>query len=139
MPTIRSMMTPALQRVLESSHATQEFKSAVQQYAEGNATTPLIRASAGAPPVKVLRVITKLLESHPQVAFKSVDIQATSGCSDFRGTLKADADSPLTIRFVWDCAWKARQVGYADHWGEPDQIRAAQEFGYDCFEVFEAS
>jgi hypothetical protein len=43
----------------------------------------------------------------------------------------------LKYDFAWDCSWRARQEGWFDFWGAPDQIRAAGEFGYQCFERFE--
>ena len=133
----RTMMTPALEKHLGTSSATDDFKAALLAYAESKTVTPLIKANAGAPPVKILRVITKLLEDFPGEAIEAVEVEGSSGCSDFRGTLKVRGGEIGTIRFVWDCAWKAREVGYKDHWGDADQQRAAAEFGYDCFEVFE--
>jgi hypothetical protein len=37
------------------------------------------------------------------------------------------------VRFYWDCKWKAQEQGWTDYFGFPDQMRAAREFGYDCF------
>ena len=32
-----------------------------------------------------------------------------------------------TVRFHWDCKWKAQQEGWSDYFGFPDQMRAARE------------
>jgi hypothetical protein len=130
-------MTAALDKALSTSAATPEFKEAVVAYTEGKTATALIQSNAGAPPVKVLRVITQLLTQYPGARIEAVQIEGASGCSDFRGTLTMRGGPAPTIRFVWDCAWKADQLGYKTFWGEPDQQKAAAEFGFDCFEVFE--
>ncbi len=135
--TVKTLMTPALDKALMASAATPEFKQAVVAYTEGKTATTLIQSNAGAPPVKVLRVITKLLVQYPDAPIEAVQVEGTSGCSDFRGTLTVRGGSASTIRFAWDCAWKADQAGYKTFWGEPDQQKAAAEFGYDCFEIFE--
>jgi hypothetical protein len=132
----RTLTTPALETFLDRSAAAPPFKDAVRTYAESRSPSERIRANAGAPPVKVLRVITKLLEEFPDEPIEAVEISASSGCSDFRGTLSVRGGNVGTIRFAWDCAWKARQVGYKGFLGFPDQHRAAAEFGHDCFEVF---
>jgi hypothetical protein len=132
----RTLKTSALDKALSASAATAEFKQAVLAYAEGKADAALIKSNAGAPPVKILRVITQLLVQYPREPIEAVQVDGASGCSDFRGTLKVRGGSVHTINFVWDCAWKAEQAGYKTFWGEPDQQKAAAEFGYDCFEVF---
>jgi hypothetical protein len=38
------------------------------------------------------------------------------------------------IEFAWDCRWRAQQQGWVDAFGFPDQIRAADEFGWNCFQ-----
>ena len=86
------------------------------------------------PAVKVERVLTQLLAEHRHEPIERVEIDARSGCSDFSGTLAATiGGSTRTFDFVWDCRWRAEQEGWRDHWGEPDQIRAAREFGWQCF------
>jgi hypothetical protein len=45
-------------------------------------------------------------------------------------------DKPRTFAFVWDCAWRAAQEGWVDKRGNPDQVRAAREFGWQCFSVW---
>ncbi|HEX2716469.1 MAG TPA: hypothetical protein VHM67_02250 [Gemmatimonadaceae bacterium] len=86
------------------------------------------------PAVKVERVLTQLLAEVGHEPIERVEIDARSGCSDFSGTLEVTvAGTRRTFDFVWDCRWRAEQEGWRDHWGEPDQIRAAREFGWQCF------
>lgn len=131
-------MTTAVQDlsiILEASAASDDFKEAVTQLQQGR-PSPLIAYNPGVPPVKAVRAISKLLEEEPNLLVNSVNIQATSGCSDFQGTLDVNGGE-VRYNFVWDCAWRAKAQGYVDHFGYPDQIRAAREFGYQCFKKFE--
>lgn len=130
-----SIAVQDLSSILEASAATPEFKQAVKDLENGQRSDKII-TSPGAPPVKVLRTITKLLEQEPTLAVDSVNVQATSGCSDFIGILDVNAGE-ARFNFVWDCAWRAEAQGYTDHFGYPDQIRAAREFGYQCFKQFD--
>jgi hypothetical protein len=126
--------TSVLINHLEESAATPEFRAAVEAYRRGEPQDRL--ALHGRPPkVKVERVLTKLLEELPDQPIERIELDAHSGCSNFTGTLRV-APGDAVYRFDWDCAWKARQVGYVVY-GMPDQGRAAMEFGYDCFRVFE--
>lgn len=123
-----------LEQILAASAADPEFKVAVRTLSEGQ-SHERIAANAGAPPVKVLRVVTKLLEACPETPIESVQIQAVSGCSNFTGhALVTPGD--VKVNFDWDCRWKAHQLGWEDAFGDPDQIRAAQELGYQCFKSF---
>lgn len=124
-----------LSALLVASAATEEFKQAVGDLQTGRSSAK-IAYNPGVPPVKALRAITKLLELEPGLAVDSVNIQATSGCSDFVGTLDVNGGE-VRFSFVWDCAWRAKAQGYTDHFGYPDQIRAAREFGYQCFKQFD--
>lgn len=126
---------PTVEELLEASAATPEFKEAVLQFARSKSPDPRLQFSPGNPPVKVLRAICGLLEAQPRLAIDSVKISASAGCSDYRGTLTVNDST--RFNFVWDCAWKANQLGWKDYFGNPDQPRAAQTFGYRCFEVFE--
>jgi len=121
--------------LLNASAATAEFRQSVEALENGR-PGPKIIYNPGVPPVKALRAISKLLEEEPALAIDSVNIQATSGCSDFVGTIDVNGGE-ARFSFVWDCAWRAKQQGYDDHFGYPDQIRAAREFGYQCFKKFE--
>jgi hypothetical protein len=123
-----------LQHLLNKSHATREFKDAILSFT-GGADSPLIVYSERSPRIKVLRVLMKLLEAFPGAAIDSVHIEGESRCSSYRGHLMFGPDNQ-TIEFSWDCAWKAEQEGYMTWYGAPDQTKAAQEFGYQCFHRF---
>ncbi len=131
-------MTTAIQELedlLNESAASDGFKEEVRQLKQGK-KTELIAWNPGAPPVKVLRAISKLLEAEPGLIIESVNIQASSGCSDFVGTLDVNGGE-VRFSFVWDCSWRAKQEKFTDTFGYPDQIRASREFGYQCFKKFE--
>ena len=125
--------THRLEDMLAASSATEEFKDAVRTLERGK-STPLIKYNPGAPAVKVLRAISKLLETEPALEIKSLTLNATSGCSDFVGSLTVNDE--IKFELVWDCSWRAKEENYTDHFGYPDQIRAAREFGYQCFQIF---
>ena len=62
-------------------------------------------------------------------------LRGRSGCSDFVGTVHVHtAHGPRVYEFAWDCRWRAEQEGWTDCFGLPDQIRAAQEYDWKCFE-----
>jgi len=126
---------PTIDDLLEASSATADFKQAVRDLGNGGRSSKLIAFGGGNPPVKVLRVISGLLEKEPGLEIANVEVRGSSGCSDYRGEITMNGNK--VFRFVWDCAWKAASVGWKDHFGEPDQIRAARTFGYRCFERFE--
>jgi hypothetical protein len=125
--------------LLERSRATPAFKADVRTFATSHAAAPAtITAARHAPRVKVLRVVAQLLHSHPALAVERVHVDAVSGCSDFVGTLQFVADGTQHhVDFTWCCHWRAKQEGWTDAFGFPDQIRAAREFGWDCFERWE--
>jgi hypothetical protein len=86
------------------------------------------------PVVKVERVLTMLLTQLRDAPIERIEIDARSGCSDFSGHVAVTvAGTTRVFEFVWDCRWRAAEEGWLDHWGEPDQIRAAREFGWRCF------
>jgi len=124
-----------LDDLLTASAATEEFKTAVQQLESGKATER-IAYNPGVPAVKALRAISKLLESEPGLTIDNVLINATSGCSDFVGKMTVNGGEAI-FDFVWDCSWRAKEENYTDHFGYPDQIRAAREFKYQCFKRFQ--
>lgn len=123
-----------LQEVLTQSHASETFKRAVLDLADGRVTSP-IQVHRAVPPIKVLRFLHKLLEVYPQEPITAVEIIGRSGCSDFRGEAVI-YPSGRKVRFWWDCAWKAEMEGMTTWWGAPDQTLAAQKFGYQCFREF---
>ena len=51
--------------------------------------------------------------------------------------LHREMEGERQVRFHWDCKWRAQQEGWVDYFGFPDQIRAAREFGWRCFERWE--
>lgn len=124
-----------LETLLANSSATPEFLDAVRALGAGN-PHPLIQFAPGLPKVKVLRAVMKLLEEAPSLRIRNVLVQGFSGCSDFVGSLTVN-DGEAEFEFHWDCRWRAEQEQMLDWWGNPDQARAAREFGYQCFRKFE--
>lgn len=137
MPTATPMHVADVEQLLESSKATPEFAAALRAFAKTKTPSPLIKTKPGVPLVKAVRAISMALEQLPQEPIRSVEIEASSGCSDFRGRMIIHGATTRTVRFVWDCAWKAEQQGWKTMFGDWDQQRAAQEFGYRCFEVWQ--
>lgn len=124
-----------IQNFLKNSKATKEFKAAVTNFFEGG-KTDLIRYNRTAPRIKVERTLTKIIEEFGEFQISKVEIDGNSGCEYFRGTAKICAEEEQTIDFEWNCIWKAEEQGYKNLFGMPDQVRAAKEFGYDCFKKF---
>jgi hypothetical protein len=129
------MTFPELEPLLAASRATDAFRADVAAY---SARRPAERITTAAmnPRVKVLRTIAQLLHAEPALAVDRVRLQAASGCADYMGVMiVTDRSGEVhTFDFEWNCEWKARQLGYVDGFGFPDQIRAAEEFGWQCFE-----
>jgi hypothetical protein len=119
---------------LEASAAVPAFRQAVRAFAATSQSNDLITFPRYAPAIKVERTLTKILESYPDLPIESVAIDGRSGCEFFRGEaiIRTSTDE-RRVYFHWDCRWKALQLGWTDYWGYPDQVRAAQELGYDCF------
>ena len=129
-----------LDQLLERCRATDTFKADVRAYSTtvSRAAAATITTKGHAPRVKVLRVIAQLLDAHPELPVERVHIDAQSGCSDFVGTISVGAaGSEHAFDFTWCCHWRARQEGWTDAFGLPDQIRAAREFGWRCFQRWE--
>ncbi|MBI1785797.1 hypothetical protein HYR69_11690 [Candidatus Sumerlaeota bacterium] len=124
-----------IEELLERSAAAPGFKDAVLNLADGS-PQELIRFSPGAPSVKVLRVVMKILEEWPDLPIESVYVQGSSGCSDFVGRAAVQPGG-INFDFEWDCRWRAEQLGWMDAFGDPDQIRAARAYGYQCFRRIE--
>ena len=120
-------------KILTRSCATDRFKSDIIAFAS-RADVPSITLVRAVPRIKVVRLITQLLHAHPEWVIDRVQVDGRSGCSDFVGTavVEGGGQSRL-IRFAWDCRWRAEQEGWLDPFGFPDQIRAADEFGWNCF------
>ena len=127
-----------LTQLVARSRATPSFLRAVESFRSDPRPTEHIHFVRESPAVKVERTITQLLARHPELPIESVRFDAVSGCEFYRGALNVTAGGKeLRIDFHWDCRWKAREAGYTDYFGYPDQIRAAREFGHDCFRRWE--
>lgn len=126
----------SIDELLSASQASQAFKEAVRQLSAGKHEPDRIGFDATLPGVKVLRMIMKLLDVRPDLPIERVSIQAVSGCSNFTGRARIEPGEGKAT-FNWDCRWQAEQMGWSDAVGMPDQIRAARELGYQCFEAFE--
>lgn len=125
--------------LLAASSASDAFKADVRHYA-AHGSAPRIRLTRYAPPVKVLRLLSQLLTAEQALAVEHITVDAYSGCSDFAGSIQVEAgDQSRRIEFIWDCRWRAEQQGWRDYFGFPDQMRAAHEFGWRCFERWEAT
>jgi len=123
-----------MEPLLAVSGATDEFKASVRQYST-HGKAPLVEAAGFAPPIKVLRVLAQLLDVEPTLRLGRVRVEGYAGCSDFRGSIEAHIDGRVRQwSFVWCCRWRASEEGWVDCFGFPDQMRAAREFGFRCFE-----
>ncbi len=126
-----------LESLLGAACATEEFKADVRRYRR-HARVERITTSHHAPPVKVLRVISQLLAEHPEAAIDRIHVVARAGCSDYRGTVDVHTlEGTRRFEFTWCCRWRAEREGWTDDFGFPDQIRAAQEFDWQCFQRWE--
>lgn len=123
-----------MESILARSHATEAFKQDVLRFASGDEPAT-IDVLGYAPRVKVERVLVQLLNAEPDLVIRSAKVRGASGCSDFTGEVTVDTPTGMrTFRFSWCCRWRAEQEGWRDYFGFPDQIRAAREFGWDCFQ-----
>ena len=126
-----------LEQILEASRAADAFKTAVRQYC-ANGQTDHIRVEGFAPQVKVKRLLAHMLSSEGHLPIERISLRGRSGCSDFVGTVHVHTASGTHVyEFVWDCRWRAEQEGWTDCFGFPDQIRAAREYDWRCFERWE--
>ena len=127
-----------IEHLLAGSRATDEFKADVIRFLEGQRSERLTLVRH-APRIKVLRVVCQLLFAEPALKVQAVTIDAWSGCSDFRGTVVVRTpEGEHTFSFRWDCSWRAEEQGWYDAFQLPDQIRAANEFGWQCFQRWES-
>jgi hypothetical protein len=123
-----------LSDLLSRSRASTPFRDAVADFSRSHRANDGVHFNHGSPPVKVERTLMQLLNSSPEMEIDRVEIHGFSGCEYFRGEMIVHTrDGQHTIRFHWDCKWKAQEQGWSDCFGFPDQGRAAREFGYDCF------
>ena len=125
-----------LEKLLEQSRADEDFKAAVRAYYERGEASG-IRVDSYIPPVKVQRLLKYVLATEPELPIQDLAVTGSSGCSDFVGTVEAKTHSATHVfEFGWCCRWRAEQEGYTDYFGYPDQIRAAQEFDWQCFHTW---
>lgn len=123
--------------LVHGSRATSEFKAEVLSYFAG-APADRVKVETFVPRVKVRRLIAHLLEAEPTLEIERVVVRASSGCSDFVGSVDVHTTTGRhAFDFVWDCRWRAEHEGYVDYFGFPDQARAAMEFDWRCFQRWE--
>ncbi|HJU88168.1 MAG TPA: hypothetical protein VJ672_02170 [Gemmatimonadaceae bacterium] len=126
-----------LDALLRGSRATTEFKRDVLAF-QRTGRAPSISTPHHAPHVKVLRVISQLLAEHPDYAVTGIRVEGRAGCSDFVGTLEVMTTEGIRhFDFRWCCRWRAELEGWLDYFGFPDQMRAAREFDWRCFQRWE--
>lgn len=124
--------------ILDESAATSEFKAAVLSVRE-RIRTPLVTSARPVPHVKIVRLLTHLLDAERDLEIASVRIHADSGCSDLTGVIEVSCvDVMRRFSFAWDCAWRASELGWTDCFGFPDQMRAAHEYDWRCFKSWQA-
>jgi hypothetical protein len=119
------------------SQATSEFKADVRTFLSGD-RSERVKVESFVPRVKVRRLLSQLLSVEPSLEIEQVVIRGSSGCSDFVGTV--DVLTPAgrhSFDFVWCCRWRAEAEGYVDAFGFPDQMRAAEQFDWRCFQRWE--
>lgn len=126
-----------MQTAISSSRATTDFKMDVESFLTGNASQR-VKVESRVPRVKVRRLLTQLLSAEPTLEIDRVVIRGASGCSDFVGSVDVETRSGGHVfDFVWCCRWKAEREGFVDYFGFPDQMRAAMEFDWRCFQRWE--
>ncbi len=126
-----------LTAILDESAATPAFKAAVLAVRE-RTRTPLVSAARPIPHVKIVRLLTHLLDAERELEITSVRISADAGCSDLTGVVDvACNDGSRRFAFAWDCAWRAETMGWTDCFGFPDQMRAAREYDWRCFKSWQ--
>jgi hypothetical protein len=126
-----------IEALLRASQAGDAFKQDLVAFAVGRPAERVVLRRP-APRLKVLRLLTHLLDAEPTLCVERVEVEGYSGCSDFRGSVTVHCqDATRVWRFRWDCRWRAEQEGWHDPWGMPDQSRAAREFGWRCFARWE--
>ncbi|HKO16366.1 MAG TPA: hypothetical protein VJU87_09005 [Gemmatimonadaceae bacterium] len=125
-----------LHEILARSLAAEPFKSDVLAFcSRGSASR--IHVHGALPQVKIQRLLTHMLFTEPELPVERIALRGSSGCADFTGQVEVRTRSETRVyEFVWDCRWRAEQEGWRDWFGLPDQIRAAQEFDWRCFQVW---
>lgn len=127
------------EEILAQSRAAESFKSAVRNFCSRR-DTDQIRIEGSAPAVKVRRLLAHMLATESHLPIERIALRGRSGCSDFVGMVQVQtAEEVHVYQFAWDCRWRAEQEGWTDCFGFPDQIRAAREYDWQCFERWELS
>ena len=135
----RGCIVGELEQLLAASRAAESFKCAVRSY-HADKMSDRIAVAGYAPPIKVKRLLKHVLHAEPELPIERVTLRARSGCSDFVGIIDVEtAHGRRSFEFVWDCRWRAMEEGWNDYFGFPDQIRAAQEFDWQCFKHWKAT
>jgi hypothetical protein len=128
----------SLQHYLGLSRASASFREAVNDFLHTGRSNPRLSFDVRSPAVKVERTLTKVLVEYPHLDIESIEIRGHSGCEYFRGELTLrTSGSEQVVAFHWDCRWRAEENGWVDYFGFPDQLRAAREYGWDCFRSWE--
>jgi len=123
-----------METLLQSSRATANFKADVEAYVSGRGAER-VKVETYVPRVKVQRLLTQLLSVEPALEIEQVVIRGTAGCSNFVGSVDVHTSAGAHVfDFTWCCRWKAEAEGFTDYFGFPDQLRAAQEFDWRCFQ-----
>lgn len=123
--------------LVKRSNATVDFKSDLMSFLSGHPTAR-VKLESFVPRIKVRRLLAQLLAAEPALEIEQVTIRGSSGCSDFVGTVEVHTTGDsLVFDFTWCCRWRAESQGYVDYFGFPDQMRAAQEFDWRCFQRWE--
>jgi hypothetical protein len=127
-----------LLKLIAGSAITPDFRDGIDAFLKSGRANDQVAFNSSAPPVKVARTLTRVLESYGHLPLESVAITGRSGCEFFRGevTVRSRYDE-RRVEFHWDCRWKAIELGWFDYFGFPDQIRAARELDHDCFRSWE--
>jgi hypothetical protein len=125
-----------MELILRKSQATDSFKLDVAAFCTGG-TAPRVTVEGFVPRIKVQRLLKQLLSRESGLPITRITVRGRSGCSDFTGRVEVQTISEMHVfEFVWDCRWRAETEGWSDCFGLPDQIRAAQEFDWQCFQVW---
>jgi len=123
--------------LIQGSSASADFKADIVSFLTGD-RSERVRLETYAPRVKVQRLLTQLLSVEPSLEIEHVVIRGMSGCSDFAGSVDVQTTSGTHVfDFIWCCRWRAENEGYVDYFGFPDQLRAAREFDWRCFQRWE--
>ena len=122
--------------LLAQSQASEAFKDTLRDFLIKPQPCNRIRYPLGTPAIKIVRTIMKLLENYPDLPFDAVAVAARSGCATFEGIISVEPQK-RQFEFIWDCQWRAQQNNLTNAWGMPDQVKAAHDFGYQCYQKFE--